>query len=169
LSKNEALGGRHPKTRAKLSGTELAREACVSGRSFRDLDVWQVAMALADRIYDLTERFPRHELYGMSGQLRRAASSIPSNIAEGTRQRTNKGKAYYYTAANASEAEVETHLELSRRRKYVPEHDIRDAEEELATRVSKMLFKLIESLGNDNRREQRHTDDGLMARSTNNV
>jgi four helix bundle protein len=56
--------------------------------------VWQAAMALADRIYDLTERFPRHELYGLSGQLRRSAASIPSNIAEGTRQRTNKGKAY---------------------------------------------------------------------------
>lgn len=109
-------------------------------------------MVLADQIYDLTERFPRHELYGLTGQLRRSASSIPSNIAEGTRQRTNKGKAYYYTAANASQAELETHLELTRRRKYVPEQDICNAEE-LATRVSKMLFKLIESLGNDSRHE----------------
>jgi four helix bundle protein len=107
-------------------------------------------MALADRIYDLTERFPRHELYGLTGQLRRSASTIPSNIAEGSRQRTNKGKAYYYTAANASQAELETHLELSRRRRYVPEEDIRAAEE-LGTRVSKMLFKLIDSLGNDSR------------------
>jgi len=109
-------------------------------------------MTLADRIYDLTERFPRHELYGLTGQLRRSASSIPSNIAEGTRQRTNKGKAYYYTAANASQTELETHLELSRRRKYAAEQDIRDAEES-ATRVSKMLFKLIESLGTDTRHE----------------
>jgi len=124
----------------------------VSGRSFRDIDVWQVAMTLADRVYDLTERFPRHELYGLTSQLRRSAGSIPSNIAEGTRQRTSKGKAYYYAAANASEAELETHLELSRRRKYVSEQDIRDAEE-LATRVSKMLFKLIKSLGNDSGRE----------------
>ena len=65
-------------------------------------------MSLTDRVYELTERFPRHELYGLSGQLRRSAASIPSNIAEGTRQRTNKAKAYYYSAANASEAELET-------------------------------------------------------------
>jgi four helix bundle protein len=124
----------------------FASTECVSGPSFRDLDAWQVAMNLADRIYDLTERFPRHELYGLTGQLRRSAASIPSNIAEGTRQRTPKAKAYYYTAANASEAELETHLELSRRRKYAPERDIRDLEE-MATRVAKMLFRLIDSVG----------------------
>ena len=103
-------------------------------------------MELADRVYDLTEPFPRHELYGLTSQLRRAASSIPSNIAEGTRQRTNRSKAYYYTAANASEAELETHLELSRRRRYASEAAI-CASEELATRVSQMLFRLIDSVG----------------------
>jgi four helix bundle protein len=117
----------------------------MAGRSYRDLDVWQVAMNLTDRVYALTERFPQHELYGLTGQMRRSASSIPSNIAEGSRQGTNKGKAYYYRAANASEAELETHLELSRRRKYAAEADIRNAEE-LVTRVSKMLFRLINSL-----------------------
>jgi four helix bundle protein len=73
-------------------------------------------------------------------------TSPKARVSEPTR------KAYYYTAANASEAELETHLELSRRRKYVPEHDIRSAEE-LATRVSMMLFRLIESLGTDSRHE----------------
>ena len=124
----------------------------MAGRSFRDLEVWQLGIALADRIYVLSERFPRHELYGLTGQIRRAATSIPSNIAEGTRQRTNKGKAYYYAAANASEAELETHLELTRRRRYSEEDDIRGVED-LATRVSMMLFKLIESLGQGARHE----------------
>jgi four helix bundle protein len=118
----------------------------MSGRSYKDLEVWQVAMSLTDRVYDLTERFPRHELYGMTGQLRRSAVSIPSNIAEGSRQRTTKSKAYYYTAANASQAELETQLELTRRRKYAPEREIQEAEE-LGTRVSKMLFRLVDSLG----------------------
>ena len=117
----------------------------MAGRSFRDLDVWQVAMTLTDRVYALTDGFPQHELYGITGQLRRAAASIPSNIAEGSRQPTNKSKAYYYTMANASEAELETHLELSRRRKYAADTHIRNVEE-LATRVSKMLFRLIASL-----------------------
>jgi four helix bundle protein len=63
-------------------------------------------------------------------------------VAEGTRQHTNKGKRYYDTAANASEAELETHLELSRRRKYAPEHEFRELEQ-TATRVAMMLFRLI--------------------------
>jgi hypothetical protein len=99
LSKRPSRSAAGPKSLKKTERHGRGVETSVSGQSFRDLDVWQVAMALADRIYDLTEQFPRHELYGLSGQLRRAASSIPSNIAEGSRQRSNKAKAYYYTAA----------------------------------------------------------------------
>ena len=65
-------------------------------------------MELVDVIYELTDRFPRHELYGLTGQLRRSATSLPSNIAEGSRQRTRPGKIVYYKRANASEAELET-------------------------------------------------------------
>ena len=137
-------GAQNPSEIRTAQGLPL--DSVVSGTSFRDLDVWKVAMDLVDRVYDLTEPFPRHELYGLTSQLRRSASSIPSNIAEGTRQRTGRAKAYYYTAANASEAELETHLELSRRRRYARDVDIR-ALEQLATRVSKMLFRLIDSTG----------------------
>jgi four helix bundle protein len=117
----------------------------MGGRSYRELEVWQLAMTLADSIYDLTATFPRHELYGLTSQMRRAAVRIPSNIAEGRRQRTGRAKAYYYNAANASQAELETQLELTRRRRtYAPEAEIRTAEE-LGTRVSKMLFRLVDS------------------------
>jgi four helix bundle protein len=126
-------------------GMPCASFQSMAGRSFRDLEVWQLGMTLADRIYDLTNRFPRHELYGLTGQLRRAATSIPSNIAEGSRQRTNKSKAYYYTKANASEAELETQLEMSRRRRYASEQEIGRAEE-LAARVAMMLYRLIDSV-----------------------
>ena len=51
--------------------------------SFRELRVWQMAMDLVEEIYRLTRTFPRHELYGLSGQMRRASVSVPSNIAEG--------------------------------------------------------------------------------------
>jgi four helix bundle protein len=95
--------------------------------------------------YDLALGLPRYELYGLGGQSRRSAVSIPSNIAEGSRQRTGRSKACFYTAANASEAELETQLELTRRRKYAAEPDIRKVEE-LATRVSMMLFRLIDSV-----------------------
>lgn len=56
--------------------------------SYRDLEVWQQGMDLADLVYDLTERFPARERYGLALQMRKAAVSIPSNIAEGTRHRT---------------------------------------------------------------------------------
>ena len=56
--------------------------------SFRDLVVWQKAMTLVERVYELTKTFPRNEQYGLTAQLKRAAVSIPSNIAEGHARRT---------------------------------------------------------------------------------
>ena len=56
---------------------------------FRELEVWQLGMALAKRVYELTADFPREERYGLSSQLQRSAVSIPSNIAEGQRPRNN--------------------------------------------------------------------------------
>ena len=85
-------------------------------------------MELANRVYDLASGLPRHEVYGLGNQLRRAASSIPSNIAEGSRRSTGRGQAYFYAAANGSEAELETQLELARRRTYAPDAEIRDLE-----------------------------------------
>jgi four helix bundle protein len=134
------------KQAAIRAASDMPHQHGMSGKSFRDLEVWQVAITLADAVYDVTEKFPRHELYGLTGQMRRAGVSMPSNIAEGSRQRTNKSKAYFYSAANASEAELETCLEVARRRKYAPEPEICRLEE-LATRVSKMLFRLIDSCG----------------------
>ena len=58
-------------------------EVCMASSSFRDLRVWQEAMKLTAEIYKSTVGFPRHELYGLSSQMRRAAVSVPSNIAEG--------------------------------------------------------------------------------------
>jgi four helix bundle protein len=125
-------------------GTEPACMESMHDSSFRSLEVWQHAMTLTDQIYDLTKGFPRHELYGLTSQLRRAAVRIPSNIAEGSRQKTPKGKASYYINARGSAAEIETQLEVSRRRKYAAEAAIRPAEE-LASRLGQMLRRLIES------------------------
>ncbi len=58
--------------------------------SYQDLRVWQQAMTLAAEVYGATERFPRHELYGLTSQIRRAAISVPSNIAEGKGHRSDK-------------------------------------------------------------------------------
>jgi four helix bundle protein len=81
--------------------------------SHRNLIVWQKAMALAAQIYAASSRFPRHEIFGITSQIRRATVSIPSNIAEGAaRGGTREFLAFLYIA-RGSQAEVETQLRLA--------------------------------------------------------
>ncbi len=71
-------------------------------RSFQDLIVWQKAHAFALAVYRCTEPFPKHELFALTSQLRRAAASVPSNIVEGFRKRTKPDKLRFYNTAQAS-------------------------------------------------------------------
>ena len=83
--------------------------------TYRDLEVWQQAMDLAVACYQATKAFPRDELFGLTSQIRRAASSIPANIAEGQGRRTTKEFLNFLSIARGSLKEVETHLILSSR------------------------------------------------------
>jgi len=87
-------------------------------RSYRDLVVWQKAIDLADLVYEITDRFPSHERFGLSFQSRRAAVSIPSNIAEGTRHRT-AGYLCRVVIALGEHAELETQMIIGDRRGYL--------------------------------------------------
>jgi four helix bundle protein len=82
-------------------------------RSFRDLVAWQKAIRLAREVYVLTDLFPKHELYGMTAQMRRAAVSIPANIAEGHARRTTKDYIRFLSIATGSLRELETCTEIS--------------------------------------------------------
>ena len=82
-------------------------------RTFRDLVVWQKAHALVLAVYSLTAGFPRHETYGLSMQLRRAAVSIPANIAEGFRRRGKQHKARFMNIAEGSLEECRYYLILT--------------------------------------------------------
>src|SRR5687768_694980 len=87
-------------------------------KSFRELQVWQKAMDLADAVYSITSQFPREELFGLASQLRRTAVSIPSNIAEG--RAVGGGRFLHHVRiAIGSEAELETQIELAVRRSYL--------------------------------------------------
>ena len=88
-------------------------------KSFRDLRVWQGAMDLVERVYVLTQKFPREETYGLSSQIRRAVVSIPSNIAEGHTREHMKEYLHHLSVAQASLAELETQLEIATRLKYL--------------------------------------------------
>lgn len=84
-------------------------------RSYRDLVVWQKSMDLVVMIYQLTDQFPKQEIYGLTSQMRRAAVSIPSNIAEGRYRGTRKDYTKFLRQARASGAELETQLEIAKR------------------------------------------------------
>ena len=81
--------------------------------TYRDLDAWKQGMDLVEQCYRVTASFPIHERYGLTSQLRRAAVSIPSNIAEGHCRRTTGAYANHVSIALGSHGELETCLELA--------------------------------------------------------
>jgi four helix bundle protein len=91
--------------------------------NFKDLIVWQKAISLAEQIYDATESFPKHELYGLTNQVRRAAISVPSNIAEG-QSRFSKRDFRHFLRERGSLAEIGTQLVIACRRKYLTEQQL---------------------------------------------
>ena len=84
-------------------------------QSYRDLRVWQDGMALAVACYRLTQQFPKEELYGITSQIRRSASSVPANIAEGNGRENTGEYIQFLRIAQGSLKELETHLLLSAR------------------------------------------------------
>ena len=82
----------------------------MSFTSYRDLRVWQLGIEITSEIYRLTDTFPRTEVFGLSSQLRRAAVSIPSNIAEGHARNSTRNFLRFLSIALGSVAEVETQL-----------------------------------------------------------
>jgi four helix bundle protein len=87
--------------------------------SFKDLRVWQEAMKFAVEIYRVTAQFPRHELYGLSNQLRRAAVSVPSNIAEGKGHRSDREFGNFLLHARGSLLEVQTQVMIAKELQYI--------------------------------------------------
>jgi four helix bundle protein len=81
---------------------------------YRELVVWQRGMDIVEAVYRVTRAFPKSELYGLTSQVRRAAVSVPSNIAEGQTRATTKEYLNHISMAQASLAEVETQLEIAR-------------------------------------------------------
>ena len=114
-------------------------------QSYRDLLVWQRALELAVRIYRLSEKFPKSEIYGLTSQVRRAAVSVPSNIAEGYGRGSRKEYLQFLSVAQGSLKELETQIILAQRLSYASE---KDAEVTLSASetVGKMLGGLMRSL-----------------------
>ena len=80
---------------------------------YTDLDVWKVSRELVKSVYQLTQKFPKEEIYGLTNQLRRCVVSVPSNIAEGVGRQSNKETIHFLYIAKGSLNEVETQLYLA--------------------------------------------------------
>jgi four helix bundle protein len=117
----------------------------MAGQNYRDLLAWQKAMDLVVQIYRATERIPREEMYGLTSQLRRAAVSVPSNIAEGQGRRTKKEFARFLGVAHGSLREMETQLLIAGRLVYLAKSTI-DELMELASPVGRLITGLLNSL-----------------------
>ena len=114
-------------------------------RGFKDLEVWQVAMRLVRECYVLTRAFPDTERFGLTNQLRRAAVSVPSNIAEGHGRGSPKSFLQYLWIANGSLAEVETQVLLSIDLEFVSQ-DEASSVVDLIQQVGRMLTGLRRSI-----------------------
>lgn len=114
-------------------------------RTFKDLVVWQKSYQLCLRVYAATARFPTDERYGLMTQLRRAAVSVPSNIAEGYNRRGRKDHVRFCSVALGSPAELETQLMLARDLKLCNNTDAVGLAEDVEE-VQRMLKALIRSL-----------------------
>ena len=117
-------------------------------RDYRDLEVWRLAMDLAESVYRLTRAFPKSEEYRLTSQLLRASASVPANIAEGNARSTRKDYARFVSIARGSLAETETFLMLAQRIGLAPVDDI-DTVISQADRVGRMLNGLRRSLEKD--------------------
>ena len=96
-------------------------------KSFKDLVVWQKAMDLSVAVYQLTKAFPKEEMFGLTSQMRRAAVSIPSNIAEGAGRGSKKDFAHFLSVARGSKYELETQLLICIELDYLSEEQCREA------------------------------------------
>ena len=113
--------------------------------SYKDLIVWQKGIRLVSAIYKITEKFPKSEIFGLTSQTRRAAVSIPANLAEGYARKHRAEYAQFVKIAFGSGAELETHILIAQNLKFVDKKDSAEVEA-LLDEVMRMLNKLSASL-----------------------
>lgn len=127
------------------SGSGIVASGKGKIQSYKQLEVWKKGILLVEKVYDLTEKFPRQELYGLANQMRKSAVSIPSNIAEGFARNFTKEYLRFLYFSLGSCAELETQLMIAKIRKYGSDLEIGELEREIDYE-SRMLMNLIKAL-----------------------
>lgn len=118
-------------------------------KGYRNLKVWQKSNELAHKIYNVTEKFPRSELFALTSQMRRAAVSVPANIAEGYTKSSTREKKHFYEISLSSLTELEFYIDFAKERSYY-DAAVHNSLVELQTEAAKMLTGLIKSLSIQN-------------------
>lgn len=116
--------------------------------NYTELIVWQKSMTLVEKIYLVTRNFPKEEIYSLTNQIRRAAVSIPSSIAEGQQRNTKSQFKYFLSVAQGSRAEVETQIRIATRLKYIDMEDekiILSLCSEIGKMINGLSAKLVDS------------------------
>jgi len=113
-------------------------------KTHKDLDVWKRGISFVEQIYKITKKFPKEELYGLTSQLRRAAVSFPSNIAEGAARSSTKEYIQFCYIALGSLSEVETQVIIAGKLGYIPAGTLLE-EVEALRRMSLNLIKYHKS------------------------
>jgi len=113
--------------------------------NFRELKVWQKGRELVKEVYTLTAGFPQSEIYGLTSQMRRAAVSIPSNIAEGSGRKSQKEFSRFLEIANSSSLELETQLYVSLDINFIKDEEFSHFIENIHE-IQKMIYSLDKSI-----------------------
>ena len=129
------------------AGTPLARQRRVAGKNYQDLLAWQRAMELVETVYRESAAIPPEERYGLTSQMRRAAVSIPSNIAEGQGRHTDGEFLNQLSVAHGSVRELETHTMIAGRLEFIAPSTVATILERAA-----QVGRLVNALANELRR-----------------
>jgi len=117
-------------------GTEEQRGDRV--KTYRDLVVWQKSMVLVTEVYEISKKFPKNELYGLTSQIRRCAISLPSNIAEGYGRNSTNDYIHFLRIASGSLYELQTQMEISLNLQYIDRREFENLYE-LSREIERML------------------------------
>jgi len=123
--------------------------------NFTGLQLYHKALDLADRIYGITESFPRAELYGLTSQMQRAAISVGSNISEGAARNSKREFYHFLGITNGSAAELHFQLDLACRRQMIPD-SVRQEVQDLLAEITKMSSSLQKTLASEIRTHKRN-------------
>lgn len=120
------------------------------------LKIWHASLELAEKVYDVTEQFPKSEYYGLHDQMRRAAVSVGSNIAEGAGRNSNKEFEHFLGIANGSLNELLFQTELGKRRNFIAENYYRDIQGQI-DHLLRMNYQLQQRLRTSTDRNNRNS------------